>query len=89
MLALLPLRSPDYGGRKDRYNQRLGREGPTELVFPLVLFPALMTLSSLLRVDGKESGTDKMSQSLSPSLRFQAGTQNLVGIDDAGYMVHL
>lgn len=42
--APFPLRSPgSVGWRKDRYNQRRGREEPTKLVFPLVMFPALMT----------------------------------------------
>lgn len=61
-------------------------------MFPLVLFPALMASSSSLSLGGEESGTDKISQSLihsllsllgSPSFRFHAKIQDLVGPEDA------
>lgn len=65
-------------------------------MFPLEPFPALMAPSRSLSLGGEESGTDKMSQSLShsllsplgnPSLRFHAKTQDLVGPGDTGQIV--
>lgn len=53
--------------------------------------------SFTLSLGGEQSGTDKMSQSLgqsllfplgSPSLRFHARIQNLMGPGDTGQLVH-
>lgn len=94
--ALIPLRSPgSVGRRKDRYNQRRGREGPTKLVFPLVQFPALMLASLYLGWVGKNQ---VQTRHLSPSpittlflaalCLFLEGTQDLVGPKQMEHLSH-